>query len=66
MQPRRNVNEIATGRWPNILAHFGVAEKFLTAIADAIKMIIEDENAPIAIPVGAEATTFVPDEKRYG
>ena len=30
MQPRRNVNEIATGRWPNILAHFGVAEKFLT------------------------------------
>ena len=30
MQPRRNVNEIATGRWPNILAHFGVAEKFMT------------------------------------
>jgi len=30
MLPRRNVNEIATGRWPNILAHFGVAESFLT------------------------------------
>lgn len=32
-------------------------------IADAIKMIIEDENAPIAVPVGAEATTFVPMRK---
>ena len=30
MQPKRNVNEIATGRWPNILAHFGIAESFLT------------------------------------
>ena len=32
-------------------------------IADAIKMIIEDENAPIAVPVGVEATTFVPMRK---
>lgn len=32
-------------------------------IADAIKMIIEDENAPIAVPVGVEATTFVPLRK---
>lgn len=32
-------------------------------IADAIKMIIEDENAPIAVPVGAEATAFVPMRK---
>jgi len=26
-------------------------------------MIIEDENAPIAVPVGVEATTFVPMRK---
>lgn len=32
-------------------------------IADAIKMIIEDEDAPIAVPVGAEAVTFVPLRK---
>ncbi len=35
-------------------------------IADAIKMIIEDENAPIAVPVGVEATTFVPMRKSMG
>ncbi|AKF25622.1 17-beta-hydroxysteroid dehydrogenase [Sulfurovum lithotrophicum] len=29
-------------------------------IADAVKMIIEDENADIFVPVGAEAETFVP------
>ncbi|MDD5157607.1 SDR family oxidoreductase [Sulfurimonas sp.] len=32
-------------------------------IADAIKMIIEDENADISVPVGAEAVTFVPLRK---
>ncbi len=32
-------------------------------IADAIKNIIEDENADILIPVGAEAETFVPLRK---
>ncbi|HUH43155.1 MAG TPA: SDR family oxidoreductase [Sulfurimonas sp.] len=32
-------------------------------IADAIKMIIEDKDAPIAVPVGVEATTFVPLRK---
>ncbi len=32
-------------------------------IADAIKMIIENENAPIAVPVGVEAETFVPLRK---
>ncbi|MDD5401170.1 MAG: SDR family oxidoreductase [Sulfurimonas sp.] len=32
-------------------------------IADAIKMIIENEDAAIAIPVGGEATTFVPLRK---
>ncbi|MDP2893591.1 MAG: SDR family oxidoreductase [Sulfurimonas sp.] len=32
-------------------------------IADAIKLIIEDENAPISVPVGAEAVTFVPLRK---
>ena len=32
-------------------------------IADAIKMIIENENADISIPVGVEATTFVPLRK---
>lgn len=32
-------------------------------IAEAIKMIIEDENAPIAVPVGVEAVTFVPLRK---
>ena len=32
-------------------------------IADAIKMIIENENAPISVPVGAEATAFVPLRK---
>ncbi|SFD66737.1 SDR family oxidoreductase [Pseudoalteromonas denitrificans] len=32
-------------------------------IADAVKNIIEDENSPIAIPVGAEATSFVPMRK---
>lgn len=35
-------------------------------IADAIKMIIEDENAPISMPVGVEATTFVPLRKELG
>lgn len=30
MQPNRKVSEIATGRWPALLAHFGVAESFLT------------------------------------
>ena len=32
-------------------------------IADAVKMIIENESAPIAVPVGVEATTFVPLRK---
>ena len=32
-------------------------------IADAIKLIIEDENAPISVPVGAEAVAFVPLRK---
>lgn len=32
-------------------------------IADAVKGIIEDENSPIATPVGGEATTFVPLRK---
>jgi len=32
-------------------------------IADAVKAIIEDENSPIAMPVGTEATTFVPLRK---
>lgn len=32
-------------------------------IADAIKMIIENENAPISVPVGSEAETFVPLRK---
>jgi len=30
MQLNRKVSEIATGRWPALLAHFGVAESFLT------------------------------------
>ena len=29
-------------------------------IADAVKMIIEDENADIFVPVGGEAETFIP------
>lgn len=29
MLPNRKVSEIATGRWPSILMHFGVDEKFL-------------------------------------
>lgn len=29
MQPNRKVSEIATGRWPAILMHFGVEERFL-------------------------------------
>lgn len=29
MLPNRKVSEIATGRWPSILMHFGVAEEFL-------------------------------------
>ncbi|WP_286266831.1 SDR family oxidoreductase [Thalassotalea atypica] len=32
-------------------------------IADAVKSIIEDENSAIAVPVGSEATTFVPLRK---
>lgn len=32
-------------------------------IADAVKNIIEDENADIFVPVGDEATTFVPMRK---
>jgi len=32
-------------------------------IADAVKAIIEDENSLIAIPVGTEATSFVPLRK---
>jgi len=32
-------------------------------IADAVKNIIEDENANIFIPVGGEAETFVPLRK---
>ena len=32
-------------------------------IAEAVKDIIEDANAPIAMPVGSEATTFVPMRK---
>lgn len=32
-------------------------------IAHAIKAIIENEDSPIAVPVGAEAETFVPMEK---
>ena len=35
-------------------------------IADAIKLIIEDENAPISVPVGAEAVAFVPLRKELG
>jgi NADP-dependent 3-hydroxy acid dehydrogenase YdfG len=35
-------------------------------IADAIKMIIENEDAPISVPVGGEATTFVPLRKELG
>jgi len=35
-------------------------------IADAVKMIIEDENAEIAVPVGAEAESFVPMRKAMG
>lgn len=35
-------------------------------IAQAIKMIIENENADISIPVGVEATTFVPLRKQLG
>lgn len=56
--------------YKNLVAHFApIVEKAINEgpspqpIADAIKMIIEDENAPIAIPVGAEATTFVPMRK---
>lgn len=30
MLPNRKVSEIATGRWPAILMHFGVAESFLS------------------------------------
>lgn len=33
------------------------------AIANAVKNIIEDANSPIAVPVGTEATTFVPLRK---
>lgn len=33
------------------------------AIANAVKTVIEDEKSPIAIPVGTEATTFVPLRK---
>lgn len=33
-------------------------------IAKAVKKIIEDENAPISIPVGFEAETFVPMRKQ--
>lgn len=29
MQPKRNVNEVATGRWPSLLLHFGIEERFL-------------------------------------
>ena len=32
-------------------------------IADAVRNIIENEDSPIAIPVGAEATTFLPMRK---
>jgi len=32
-------------------------------IADAVKMIIEDENADIFVPVGVEAETFIPLRK---
>ncbi|MGF1644276.1 MAG: SDR family oxidoreductase [Thiotrichales bacterium] len=32
-------------------------------IAEAIKYVIENENAPIALPVGAEAETFIPMRK---
>ncbi|NRA83597.1 MAG: SDR family oxidoreductase [Gammaproteobacteria bacterium] len=32
-------------------------------IADAVKRIIENENSPIATPVGTEATTFIPLRK---
>ncbi len=32
-------------------------------IAEAVQSIIEDESAPIATPVGVEATTFVPMRK---
>jgi NAD(P)-dependent dehydrogenase (short-subunit alcohol dehydrogenase family) len=35
-------------------------------IADAIKMIIENEDADISVPVGGEATTFVPLRKQLG
>lgn len=29
MLPNRKVSEVATGRWPSILMHFGIAENFL-------------------------------------
>jgi hypothetical protein len=32
-------------------------------IADAVKAIIEDEKSKIAIPVGIEATSFIPMRK---
>lgn len=34
------------------------------AVADSVKSVIENEQAPIATPVGEEATTFLPLQKR--
>lgn len=37
MLPNRKVSEIATGRWPAILMHFGIEERFLkTSTANAL------------------------------
>ncbi|MDQ1264739.1 MAG: hypothetical protein QG559_1740, partial [Campylobacterota bacterium] len=59
-----------TSPYKDLVAHFvPIVAKAINEgpnpqpIADAIKMIIEDENAPIAVPVGVEATTFVPMRK---
>lgn len=59
-----------TSPYKDLVAHFvPIVAKAINEgpspqpIADAIKMIIEDEDAPIAVPVGAEATTFVPMRK---
>lgn len=59
-----------TSPYKDLVAHFvPIVAKAINEgpnpqpIADAIKIIIEDENAPIAVPVGVEATTFVPMRK---
>jgi len=56
--------------YKNVVSHFvPIVAKAINEgpsaqpIAEAIKMIIEDEKAPIAVPVGVEAVTFVPLRK---